>query len=301
MKNPVNFAKKASTVVCIILSSLCAVIVLVLPHCDIKIYNHTEIAKRLILSSILTMLIGILVSLTVLFYKAENRSRKVRLISSIITFILMELLLFTGYIAPVPQLYGNVATNPIKDLKKAMCILSDDSESVTVIGIFSSVAHKYGITEGLYTYNYTLKGEDGTEFISNGEQTGIYTITYSLKTKIPEQIISYDYNCGENILKWYDYSEIYPEWTSSELPPVKNVYSLKLDFPYPLMKLQITHNGEVIESKTYRNENTSVGLSQYLTQSGTYVAQLYAVYHNPNSYGAEYLIPISNAAELTLK
>lgn len=301
MKKLINFAKKASPVVCIILASLCAVIVLILPHFDINIYHHTEIAKKLILSSFLTIFIGILISLTVLFYKAKNRSRKVRLISSIITFILMESFLFTVYVAPVPQLYESAGTNPIKDIKKAMCILGDDSESVTVTGFFSSVSHKYGITEGLYVYHHALQDEDGTEFISNGEQTGIYTITYSLKTGLPKEIIPYDYNCGENILKWYDYSEICPEWASSEFPPVKNICSLKLESPYPLMKLQITHNGEVTESKTYKNENTSVGSSQYLTQSGTYVAQLYAVYHDPTAYGTEVLIPISNAAELTLE
>ena len=289
------------TVICIILASLCAIIVLLLPHCDINIYNHNAIAIRLIFSAFLTLFIGILVSLAILFYKLENRSRKVRLISSLITFILMELFLFTGYVAPIPQLYGNIGTNPIKDIQEAMYILSDDGKSVTVNGIFSPVSYKYGITEGLYVYHYTLQGEDGTEFISNGEQVGIYTITYSSKTGLPKQIIPYDYNCGENILKWYDYSEIYPEWTSNGFPPVKNVCSLKLDFPYPLMKLQITHNGEVIESKTYRNENNSVGLSQYITQSGTYIAQLYAVYYDPSGYGKEYLIPISNVAELTLE
>lgn len=301
----VSVRENIAALVFLLAAVACLVITLMAPLLDINVLDHPAVARRMLLTGITALLFGVFVGLGEFCYKRRFRPLWLRIVLGLVCGLIAALVGVTQYVSPLPQLTQLEAPSPLRDIRAAVQILHDDSEPVTVSGVFEHHTYRMRVSTGknggyFNVDRYTLEDESGLEILTNHCAHGIYTVTYSPVTRLAYTVSPYDPNCGENVLEWNLDSRQYSDWEQwkDKIPEMHGVTCVKLERPFPKLLLRITHGGEVTDEKYFDSDAERISLVHIGAEPGTYTAQLYAVMR----YGVEEtLIPISNAAVLTLE
>lgn len=298
-----NLPKKEDicTIIFTVLTIICVYVIASEPLMQIDVFDRKHIVSILILSGTAGILCGIFLTAALYILLLQIRARSLRMIAAAALLVLSETLVFFSYLTPVPPLYtqSDPRPNPVRDFQKAAAILTDHDEPVGICGFFNCNHYQNYFLDILEELRHSLRGENGLEILSNGENTGIYTVIYSPKTRLPYEITPYDPNCGENILTW-QYPSDQPEASSTEPADFPHIRSEKLSHTFPRMLLQITRDGDIVKEAYYDQDCTEMNLMPDTLEQGNYTALLYAVCKDTLNYKTEYLCPISNTAILTI-
>ena len=294
---------KLPFLVFILLSLLCGAAACINSFVSIDVYDGKAVAFRLIISAAASLLLCVFATASCYCRNLTVRTLWLRLAATGLFFVLSAGVVFSGYITPLPSLYahGEDKATPFTDIRKAAEILFDSSEPCESFGFYSCTTYNTFLTKasGIKSSSYVLSSADGEELVSSGEGPGLYTVSYSPKTRLPYKIVTYDPNCGENVLVWKRVSDNIEDWTG-KLPDIAYVQSEKLTHTFPRMMLRITKDGSTVKEEIYSEDSASVGAMPDTTAPGIYRAQLYAVFYDHMTLGTERLCPISNTAELEI-
>ena len=285
--------------ICLTLTAICLTGALMLRFSQVDIYSRDAVAKALIACAALTVLCGIFAALSAWFYLREHSSRGRRALRAGCTLLLSETLLVLSYSSPLPQLSGRRGQpcTPVRDVQLAFEVLRDDSQPVTLTGLFSEKVYRLRLDRGhsMTLRHYALCAENGAEIISPPMQMGIYTVTYSPATGLPVSIVPYDPDCGENTIVWLHLSDQVSDGWIEGIPDFAYVTCTSLDRPFPRMLLRISNGSETVAEKEFTGDAKPIQLMLTDTSPGSYSAQLFAVYQNVMTGGQYRIFPVSNA------
>lgn len=264
----------------------------------VNVYQHSAAAFLLIATAVLTILTAVFAAAAV-FCGLRGKRIAVRLAAAGLTLAAAGCVLFFGYVTPLPNLAGG-RSDPVRDLRTAAEILLDDSAPVTETGFFAMQTYTIRFRSSqrefssLRTKRFALKGESGIEIPSPYRENGIYTVQYSPVTRLPYSIKPYDVNCGENVLQWQSYHELYGDVLLGSTQ-LGYVWCKQLSRPFPRMLLRISRNGTTIAEQYFDADAEKISFSLTDSRAGTYSAQLFAVIIGPQSVPGQQC-PISNIA-----
>lgn len=287
------------TGICLTLTALCLTGALIFRFSQVDLYSRNAVAKALIACAALTVLCGIFAALSAWFYLREHSSRGRRALRAVCTLLIAETLLVLSYSSPVPQLSGRRGQpcTPVRDVQLALEVLHDDSQPVTLTGLFSEKVYRlrFAPRHSMTSRHYALCAENGDEIISPASRIGIYTVTYSPATGLPVSIVPYDPNCGENTIVWRHLSDQVSDGWIEGIPDFAYVTYTALGRPFPRMLLRISNGSETVAEKEFTDDSKPIQLMLTDTSPGSYSAQLFAVYQNAMTGGQYRVFPVSNA------
>lgn len=267
------------------------------------LYSAGSVAFVLISGALGPYVCGLFLALTAYFTMRRKMRRGVCAGIAAAVLVLAVLMLPLGYVSPLPQLSGG---SPTGDLRLAYAALHDDAAPVSETGFFSMITYRTRVIvdgrsrSSFILKKYALRSAGGDVIASRGEPSGLYTVSWSPVTHLPREITPYAPDCGENVVSWSRFSELYADW-DARLPDLCFVRVDRLTHPFPEMRLVIAQNGETAAQKAVSGEDAQ-GVTLALPDglSGDFTAQLFAVFRDPAAAGGECLCPISNAAEYSV-
>ncbi|MBR3446854.1 MAG: hypothetical protein IKH27_03525 [Oscillospiraceae bacterium] len=285
--------RNQSDAVGFLLLTVCFVLYLLPLLIKVDVFSWRAVAGIMIASAFYYLLWMFLPPLVILLSKRKDRSRKMRLIGAGVALLFTSGMVFRNCPTVMPMLYSVESVNPVRDIRKAISILNDDSEPVTEI-CQCRVRQFRNSSVFPFLNRYALITESGAQIPVQRSLPGLYTVTYSPETGMPVSVEPYDPECGENVIAW---GALIPEIMEPRFNQ-SCVRVKKLDRPFPNMAMRIMKNGTVIQEARYYEGDAGFFLALPPNLKGTFEAQLYSV---TIGTGGDRYAPISNKAILNYR
>ncbi len=174
-----------------LLLTVCFVLYLLPLLIKVDVFSWRAVAGIMIASAFYYLLWMFLPPLVILLSKRKDRSRKMRLIGAGVVLLFSSGMVFRNCPTVMPQLYSGESANPVRDIRKAISILNDDSEPVTEI-CQCRVRQFRNSSVFPFLNRYALITESGAQIPVQRSLPGLYTVTYSPETGMPVSVEPYD-------------------------------------------------------------------------------------------------------------